>query len=117
MGFDQDNAVCYQAVASGITASASGGFLTIGGTGHVGDYLLRLVIRPKTTAPGAVAIMDGRGVGAVTTTVYTGGTVGADLTPFTIELGIRAIVAGSTGSGWHVSTGSNVEVLAVGRFL
>jgi hypothetical protein len=115
--FDQENATSYQVIASGVTASASGGFLTIGGTGHIGDYLKRLVIRPKTTAPGAVAIMDGRGVGAVTMTVYTGGTVGADLTPLTIELGIRAVVDGSTGDGWHVSTGSNVEVLAVGRFL
>lgn len=115
--FDSDNAVCYQVVASGVTASASGGFLTIGGTGHIGDYLKRIIIRPKTTAPGAVKLMDGRGVGAATTTVYTGGTVGADLTPITLELGIRATVDGSTGDGWHVETGSNVEVLAIGRFL
>jgi len=117
MSFDSDNAVSYQVVASDITASASGGFLTIGGAGHIGDYLKSLTVRPKTTAPGAITIMDGRGVGAVTITVYTGGTVSAALQPFTIELGIKAVVDGSTGDGWHVATGVNVEVLAVGRFL
>ena len=42
---------------------------------------------------------------------WLGGTVGADLKPFTVELGFTS----KTG-GWKLTTGNNVSVVAVGRF-
>lgn len=95
----------YELVAAGQTAQM------LGATGAVGDLLSRLVIVPATTAPGVVQIKDGN---ATAVTVYTGGTVGADLTPILVELGVRAVV--TTTPGWQITTGNNVSVFAVGDF-
>lgn len=96
-----DLACAYETVAASQTAQV------LGASGAPGDYLAGLLVVPATTSPGAVAILDG----ATSITVYTGGTVGADLTPFSIPLGIVA-----TSTAWKVTTGANLSVVAVGRF-
>ncbi|WP_299109784.1 hypothetical protein [uncultured Bradyrhizobium sp.] len=91
----------YQAVA----ASQTGALL--GKQGAIGDYVQRLIITPATTAPGVVTLIDN----ATNVMPWLGGTVGADLKPFVIELGFTS----KTG-GWKLTTGANVSVVAVGRF-
>ena len=92
----------YETVAASQTAQV------LGTTGAVGDVLDNIIIVPATTAPGAVTIADG---GGSAITVYTGGTVGADLTPINIELNIE-----SAAGAWKVTTGLNLSVIATGRF-
>ena len=75
-----------------------------------GGIIQRIIIVPATTAPGAVSYKDGSADSA--RTVYTGGTVGADLTPIQIELGIR----GAGTDGFYITTGANLSVIVVGRF-
>lgn len=91
----------YQAVAANQTAAS------LGAQGKIGDYIARLIITPATTAPGVVTLIDG------TTTIvpWLGGTVGADLKPFVIELQFT-----SRNGGWKLTTGANVSVVAAGRF-
>lgn len=93
-------AVHYEDVAKSQTAQV------LGSSGAIGDFLQRLIIVPETTAAGTVALLD------LTTSrnVFIAGTL-ADLTPITIELGIR-----STLGPWKVTTGDNVHVIAVGHF-
>lgn len=92
----------YETVAAGQTDQV------LGATGAAGDVLETLIIVPATTGPGVVQIQDGSGTAI---TVYTGGTVGADLTPISLRLDIVS-VAGA----WSVTTGANVSVLAIGKF-
>lgn len=73
--------------------------------GAKGDHLVRIIISPKTGAPGVVTILDG----AVSYPIYYGGT-DATLRPVTVELGLFAKTL------WKVTTGTNVQCLAVGRF-
>jgi len=90
------------------TVAASATDQVLGVTGATGDYLRGLWIVPATTGPGAVSVKDGAGSAI---TVYTGGTVGADLTPIWAPLGMK-----STGGAWKVTTGANVSVIGVGTF-
>jgi hypothetical protein len=78
-------------------------------TGATGDYLDHMVVIPATTAPGVVTIKDN----ATSLIAYPGGGTTAllTLTPFVIYVG-----AVSRSGAWKVTTGSNVSVLAVGRF-
>jgi hypothetical protein len=91
----------YETVAAGQTTQI------LGTTGAVGDILERLVITPATTSPGVVTLIDG----ATTVMPWLGGTVGADLKPFVIEVGAK-----SANGAWKITTGNNVSVIAVGRF-
>lgn len=93
------------------TVAASQTDQMLGGSGAKGDILERLIIVPATTAPGVVQIKDGDGSAI---TVYTGGTVGADLTPIVVD--VHAICTAATTPGWKVTTGANVSVVAIGRF-
>lgn len=79
----------------------------IGATGAAGDLIKQLIVVPATTSPGNVLLLDN----ATSITVYTGGTVGADLTPIIIPLDIVSV-----SGPWKVTTGANVSVIAVGRF-
>lgn len=90
----------YETVAAGQTAQV------LGSTGAAGDYLASLLIVPATTSPGNVIIIDG----STPITVFTGGTV-ADLTPIHLRLNIK-----SGAGAWKVTTGSNVSVVAIGKF-
>src|SRR5436309_1238632 len=76
--------------------------------GAAGDYLAAIHVVPTTTAPGAISIKDN---GGSAITLWAGGTVGADLKPFLIELQIRSV----TGP-WKITTGANVSAIAVGAF-
>lgn len=83
-----------------------------------GDVIENLIIIPATTSPGAVTLYDGAGGTGIV--LYAGGaTSAADLKPTYIELGMRAKNAAANASGprWLISTGANVSVIAVGRFL
>lgn len=91
----------YETVAAGQTDQA------MGATGAAGDLLQGLLIVPATTGAGAVSIKDG---GGSAINVFVSGTL-ADLKPHWIPLGIR-----STGGAWKITTGTNVSVIAVGKF-
>jgi len=89
------------------TVAASQVSQVLGGIGAIGDVLEGLLVIPATTAPGAISILDD----ATSITVYTGGTVGADLTPFAIPIGAK-----SKNGAWKVTTGANLSVIAIGAF-
>jgi hypothetical protein len=91
----------YETVAASQTAQV------LGVTGAAGDALTRLVIIPATTAPGLVTILDG----ATSIPIWVGGTVGADLKPFTVEIGMVSV-----NGPWKVTTGANVSVIGIGKF-
>lgn len=82
-----------------------------------GDVLVRLAITPLTTSPGAITIFDGAGDSGFI--VFQGGASSvADLKTFYVDLIIRAKNAAANASGprWLVTTGANVQVIAVGTF-
>lgn len=89
------------------TVAASQSDQVLGPTGSSGDILERLIIVPATTGAGSVSIKDGTGSAI---TVFVSGTL-SDLHPIVIPIGAR-----STSGAWKVTTGSNVSVIAVGRF-
>lgn len=91
----------YQAVAVSQTAKV------LGATGAIGDSLAGIIIQPTGTTVGSVIVYDN------TTAVYTypGGTVGADLRPIVVGMGMVCV-----GAGWHVTTPANATVLALGKF-
>lgn len=91
----------YETVAASQTAQV------LGTTGAIGDFIDHLVVIPATTAPGVVTLLDN----AISIPLWLGGTVGADLKPFTID--IRAF---SVSGAWKITTGANVSVIAVGNF-
>lgn len=72
------------------------------------SILQRLVIVPATTGAGDVSIKDGAGSAI---NVFKAGTL-SDLHPIVIELGVI-----SSSGAWQVTTGANVSVIAIGRFL
>lgn len=91
----------YETVAAGQTTQA------LGASGAAGDYLSHVTVTPATTAPGVVTIIDG----STTVIPWLGGTVGADLKPFTID-----VRANSATGAWKITTGANVSVVAFGQF-
>lgn len=88
------------------TVAASQTGQVLGLKGAVGDYVERLIIVPATTGPGLVTLIDGSTSIPI---MVTGGTT--TLVPFVVELGLYSL----TGA-WSITTGSNVSVIAVGRF-
>ena len=96
----------YQNVPASTTVQLAGQ----SGQGRQGNVIERLLIIPATTSPGAVTITDG---GGSAITVFTGGNSSvADLRPFWVNVGAR-----SAGGAWQLTTGANVSVIAVGRFI
>ncbi len=89
------------------TVAASQSAQVMGGGGATGDYLSHVNVQPTSTAPGVVTILDN----AVEVHAYPGGTVAADLKPFTIP-----IDAVSVSGAWKITTGANVKVTAYGTF-
>lgn len=94
----------YETVATAQTAQA------LGTTGAIGDYLDHIIIQPLTTGPGVVTVIDLTATGG-TVYNYPGGTVGADLSPITVMF--QTV---SNRGAWKITTGSNVNVTAIGRF-
>src|SRR5260370_30202792 len=91
----------YKTVAASQTAQV------LGNAGTAGDYISGVILIPLTTAPGLVTLLDG----AISIPLWLGGTVGADLKPFFVDLGFLSV----TGP-WKLTTGANVSVIVVGRF-
>lgn len=90
----------YEAVAASATDAP------LGATGAAGDYLSHVVVQPTSTTVGVVTVKDG----ATTVHAYPGGTVGADLKPFTLAIGARAT------TGWTITTGAGVTATGYGDF-
>lgn len=89
-----------------VEASASDQVL--GASGAAGDFIAGVLVIPETLDAGSVTLTDDSG----SVVLFEGGTgsVGC-LVPFYIPLGLR-----SSGSGWSISTGADVHVLATGDF-
>lgn len=102
------NPTDYQSLAAGQSATVMGPTnVTTKDAGS--QYLKHIVIVPATLSPGAVAIKDGADTAI---TIFTGGASSVtSLAPITVPVMAR----NKTGS-WQVSTGSNVSIIAVGRF-
>jgi hypothetical protein len=79
----------------------------MGTTGATGDWLAFINIQPTSTTVGSVTVKDN----ATTVYTYPGGTVGADLKPFTVPF-----ESSSKSGAWKISTGAGVTVFPVGRF-
>ncbi|NYT42321.1 hypothetical protein HZY97_16230 [Sphingomonas sp. R-74633] len=77
--------------------------------GADGDWLGALLIVPLTTSPGLVSISDG---GGDAIPIFAGGanSVG-NLLPVHVPLGMT-----SAAGGWEVTTGANVNIVAIGNF-
>jgi hypothetical protein len=79
------------------------------GDARPGALLEVVIVVPATTSPGAISVKDG---GGSSITIFTGGASSvADLKPFAIPLGMR-----STSTGWKITTGANVSVIAIGQY-
>lgn len=91
-----------------IAASATDQVL--GATGATGDYLSHVIIVPLTAAAGAVSYKDGAGSSK---TLFAGGGTTAlpTLAAMTVGCGFY-----STAGAFSITTGTNVEVIAVGSF-
>ena len=89
----------YETVAAGVTGQV------LGLVGATGDYIERLIIRPATTSPGLVTILDG----ATSIPIMVAGTT--TIAPIVVELGMQSV-----SGAWSVTTGTNVSVIAVGKF-
>lgn len=99
---DNISLVKYETVAASQTAQV------LGGTGATGDYISHLVIIPATTSPGAVTLLDN----ATSIPVFVGGTSSiTNLIPFAIPLGLKSV-----SGALKITTGTNVSVVAVGKF-
>lgn len=74
--------------------------------GAKGDALFGLLITPATTAPGVVTLFDG----ATSITIMVGGGT-TNLEPIYVPLNIVSVVG-----AWNMTTGTNVTVIATGKF-
>ena len=89
-----------------VTVAAS---QTTAPVGVVGCYLESVTIIPATTASGAVTILDGS---TAIVSVPAAAALGQSA-PYNLRLGIRAT---SASTGFKITTGALVAVIAVGRF-
>jgi hypothetical protein len=89
-----------------VTVAAS---QTTAPVGVVGCYLESVTIIPATTASGAVTILDGS---TAIVSVPAAAALGQSA-PYNLRLGIRAT---SASTGFKITTGASVAVIAVGRF-
>lgn len=74
--------------------------------------LKRLIIVPATLAPGVVSFKDGS-TGAARVVSVGGAASLLELKPIVVELDIR----GAGTDGFHITTGANVSVIAIGKFI
>lgn len=89
----------YETVAASQTAQV------LGLVGNKGDLLERLIIIPATTSPGLVTIRDG----STSIPIMVAGTT--TIAPIVVELNMYSV-----SGAWSVTTGTNVSVIAVGKF-
>lgn len=88
------------------TVAASQSLQVLGGSGAAGDYLHSLIVTVNTAATSGVTITDGA--------------VNIAVVPANVASGVGVIVLpmnmASLTSGWKVTTGAGVSVIAVGLF-
>ena len=89
-----------------VTVAAS---QTTAPVGVTNCYLESVTIIPATTASGAVTIYDGS---TAIVSVPAAAALGQNA-PYCLQLGIRAT---SPSTGFKITTGASVSVIAVGRF-
>jgi hypothetical protein len=82
---------------------------TTAAVGGLRSYLESVTIVPATTASGAVTIFDGS---TAIVTVPAAAALGQSA-PYCVQLGIRATNA---STGFKITTGASVSVIAVGKF-
>ena len=90
----------YETVAASQTAQV------LGASGAAGDYLHRLIVTVNTAATSTVTLTDG-----VTAIPVVPANVGGGVGVLDIELNMASLT-----SGWKVTTGAGVTVVAVGLF-
>jgi hypothetical protein len=88
------------------TVAASQTTQMLGGSGAAGDYLHRLIVTVNTAATSTVTLTDG-----VTAIAIVPANVGSGVGVLDIELNMASLT-----SGWKVTTGAGVSVVAVGLF-
>jgi hypothetical protein len=94
-----------------VTVAASQTTAPVGG---IGCYLESLTVIPATSAAGVVNLFDVGTTAILAIPTLAGTGTGAQLqVPYTVQLGIRATNA---STGFKITTGAAVSVLAVGRF-
>lgn len=99
-GVQRDYGYQYETVAASQTTQM------LGGSGAAGDYLHRLIVTVNTAATSTVTLTDG-----VTAIAVVPANVGAGVGVLDIELNMASLT-----SGWKVTTGAGVSVIAVGLF-
>ena len=97
----------YVAIAAGQTQTA---LTQSASAGRAGDYLSYVMVFPNSSNSGGVTIFDSTGT-TVATYAGAASVTLASLIPFPIQIG-----AYSVSSGWKITTGSSVSVVAVGKF-
>lgn len=90
----------YETVAASQTAQV------LGASGAAGDYLHRLIVTVNTALTSTVTLTDG-----VTTIPIVPASVASGIGVLDIELNMASLT-----SGWKVTTGAGVTVVAVGQF-
>ena len=88
------------------TVAASQTTQMLGSSGAAGDYLHRLIVTVNTAATSTVTLTDG-----VTAIAIVPANVGSGVGVLDIELNMASLT-----SGWKVTTGAGVSVVAVGLF-
>jgi|TARA_R110000868_G_scaffold384711_2_gene652288 uncharacterized spore protein YtfJ len=88
------------------TVAASQTTQMLGASGAAGDYLHRLIVTVNTAATSTVTLTDG-----VTAIPIVPALIGAGVGVVDIELNMASLT-----SGWKVTTGAGVTVVAVGLF-
>lgn len=99
-GVQRDYGYQYETVAAGQSLQM------LGGAGAAGDYLHSLIVTVNTAATSGVTLTDG--------------VVNIAVVPANVASGVGVIVLpmnmASLTSGWKVTTGAGVSVIAVGLF-
>ncbi len=90
----------YETVAASQTAQV------LGGSGAAGDYLHRLIVTINTALTSTVTLTDG-----VTSIPIVPAAIASGVGVLSIELNMASLT-----SGWKVTTGAGVTVVAVGQF-
>jgi hypothetical protein len=99
-GVQRDYGYQYETVAAGQSLQM------LGGSGAAGDYLHSLIVTVNTALTSGVSLTDGvTNIVVVPANVATG--VGVIVLPMNMA---------SLTSGWKVTTGAGVQVIAVGIF-
>lgn len=91
-----------------IAVAASQTGAALGANGAIGDYVSHVLVKPGSTSPGAVTLIDG----STSYVLFAGGASSVADTK-TFEIPVR--VCSLTGA-WTITTGANVAVIVVGIF-